>query len=69
MKEVQMIQVEMDTDTPHGIRNHRGLAGGDTMIGHGGPERRWGIDLEVKQAQALPEQMRRSWRERLTVLN
>jgi hypothetical protein len=68
LDEIEFIRAEEDRDTPWWIRDQWGIGGGGIVIGHNGRQRRWGIDLDAKRAEALVTEMRRSWQERLAVL-
>lgn len=68
LDEIEFIRAEEDRDTPWWIRGQLGIGGGNIVIGHNGRKRRWGIDLDVKRAEALATEIRRAWEERLAVL-
>lgn len=67
LDEIEFIRAEEDRDTPWWIRGQLGIGGGNIVIGHNGRKRRWGIDQDVKRAEALATEIRRAWEERLAL--
>lgn len=68
LDEIDFIRAEEDHDTPWWLRGQWGIGGGAIVIGHNGRRRRWGIDLDVKRAMIMADELRRAVEERLAVL-